>query len=163
MTRAAVSITDTNSIIDQIMQRQEMVARRAFELFQSHADEFSAELDYWFRAEQELFPQPDVRFRQADGRFEIDAALPGADPKKVDVKVTPEDVLITAEQATPKSETVTAVEAGSSSDGRVRYFRTIHLPEPIVPDGVKASYKQGILHVTAPIVKPQGRTVEVRT
>ncbi len=163
MTKASISITDTNSIIDDIMLRQEIVARRAFELFQSHANQFSADLDDWFRAERELFPQPNILLRQADGRFEIDAALPGADPKKVDVKVTAEDLLITAERARPKSENVTAAEAATTSDGMVQYFRAIHLPEPIDPDKVKAEYKEGILHLTAPIVKPQGRTVQVGT
>lgn len=163
MSKAAVSITNTDSIIDEIMRRQEMVARRAFDLFQSHAGEFRDDLADWFRAEEELFPQPSLRFRQADGRFEIEAALPGADPKKVDVKVTGEDLLITAERAKPKPEPVTAAEAAVAPNGAVQYFRAIHLPEPIDPDKVSAEYKEGMLHLTIPILKARPRTVEVRT
>lgn len=161
MAKAAISITNTGSIVDEIMRRQEMVARRAFDLFQSHADQFRDELDDWFRAEEELFPQPSLRFRQADGRFEIDAALPGADPGKVDVRVTSEDLLITAERAEPKPDP-SAAKAGAAPGGMVQYFRTIHLPEPIDPDKVKADYKEGTLHLTIPLLKPQMKSVEMR-
>jgi HSP20 family protein len=162
MAKAEVAVTNTDSIIDEIMRRQEMIARRAFELFKTHEDMFSADFDDWLQAERELFPQPSIELRKADGHFEIDAALPGVDPKKVDVKVTAEDVLITAEREPTKAEPMTAASAGMTSDGKVRYFRSIHLPEPIDPNNVKADYKQGLLHLSALIVKPEPRTIEVR-
>lgn len=161
MSKAEVSITSTHSIIDEIMRRQEMVARRAFELFKSHEDLFSADFEDWLQAERELFPQPSIELRKMDNHFEIDAALPGVDPKKIDIKVTAEDVLITGEREAPKAEPMTAEAAGKTSDGKVQYFRSIHLPEPIDPKSVKADYKQGLLHLTAPIVKSEPRTIEV--
>ncbi len=112
------------------MQRQDMIARRAFELFQDHMTSFNAELDDWLKAERELAMPPQIQFRREDGHFEIDAAMPGVDPKKLDVKVTSEDVLITAERETLKPEGKTAAEAGQTSDGTMRYFSAIHLPEP---------------------------------
>jgi HSP20 family protein len=161
MSKAEISITNTNSIIDEIMRRQEMIARRAFELFKNHEDMFSADFDDWLQAERELFPQPSIELRKMDNHFEIDAALPGVDPKKVDVKVTAEDVLITGEREVPRAGAMTAEAAGKTSDGKVQYFRSIHLPEPIDPNNVKADYRQGLLHLSAPIVKTEPRTIEV--
>ena len=163
MAKAEVSVTNSDSIIDEIMRRQDMVARRAFEIFMSHADAFSADFDDWLQAEQELFPQPSIEVRKVNNHFEIDAALPGVDPKKVDVKVTAEDVLISAEQEAPRAEPMTAEAAGKTSNGRAQYFQSIHLPEPIDPNNVKASYKHGRLHLSAPIVKSEPRTIEVRS
>ena len=162
MAKAEVSVTNTDSIIDEIMRRQEMIARRAFDLFKSHADMFSAEFEDWLQAERELFPQPSIDVRKANNHFEIDAALPGVDPKTVDVKVTAEDVLITAEREATKAEPMSAAAAGRASDGKVQYFRSIHLPEPIDPNHVRADYKHGRLHLSALIVKPEPRTIEVR-
>ena len=159
MAKAEVAVTDTNSIVDELMRRQEMIARRAYELFRNHADMFNADIDDWLQAERELFPQPSIELRKADGNFEIDAALPGVDPKKVEVKVTADDVLITAER---EGAPVTAAKAGVTPDGKVQYFRSIHLPEPIDPQSVKADFKQGLLHLTAPIVKSEPVRVEVR-
>lgn len=161
MAKAEVSVTDTNSIVDELMRRQDMIARRAFDLFQSHADMFNAELEDWLQAERELFPQPSIEVRRANNHFEIDASLPGVDPKKVDVKVTAEDVLITAEREATEAGPASAAEAGQTSDGKVQYFQSIHLPEPIDPNQVKADYRRGRLHLSALIVKPEAQAVEV--
>lgn len=163
MTKAEVSVTNTDSIVDEIMRRQEIIAQRAFEIFKSHAGVFSADFDDWLQAERELFPQPSIELRKMNNHFEIDAALPGVDPKKVDVKVTAEDVLITAEREAPREGPMTAAAAGKTPDGIVQYFQSIHLPEPIDPNNVKASYKHGRLHLSALIVKAEPRTIEVRT
>jgi HSP20 family protein len=166
MAQALVSVTNTNSILDELMSRQEAIAQRAYGLFCGHADRFAADLDDWLQAERELFPEPAIELRKADGHFDIEAALPGVDPKKVDVKVTAEDVLITAvreEREERKEEPETAAAAGRAPGGTRRYFRAIHLPEPIDPGQVKADYRQGLLHLTAPIVKAEARTIEVRT
>jgi len=162
MARAEVSVTNTDSIVDEIMRRQEIIAQRAFDLFKSHADGFTAEFDDWLQAEQELFPQPSIEVRKANNHFEIDAALPAADPKKVYVKVTAEDVLITAEREARRADPVTAAAARTTADGRGQYFRSIHLPELIDPNHVKADYRHGRLHLSALIVKPEPRTIEVR-
>jgi HSP20 family molecular chaperone IbpA len=163
MSKANVSITTTNSIIDDIMRRQDMIARRAFEIFQGHMENFTAQLDDWLMAEREVSAQPGIDLRREDGKFEIDATLPDIDPKKLEVKVTAEDVLITAEREAPKPETSkTASEAGVGSDGKVRYFSAIHLPEAIDPDGVQASFNKGTLHLTAKIAKVEPRNVEVK-
>lgn len=163
MAKAEVSVTNSGSIIDEIMRRQEMVAQRAFEIFKSHADAFSADFDDWLQAERELFPQPSIEVRKVNNHFEIDAALPGVDPRKVDVKVTAEDVLITAEREAPRAEMMTAEAAGRTPDGKAQYFQSIHLPEPIDPSHVRANYKHGRLHVSALIVKSEPRTIEVRS
>jgi HSP20 family molecular chaperone IbpA len=163
MAKADVSVTNTDSIVDEIMRRQEAIAQRAFEIFKGHADAFSADFDDWLQAERELFPQPSIELRKMNNHFEIDAALPGADPRKLDVKVTAEDVLITAEREGPRGQPMTAAAAANTSDGKVQYFQSIHLPELIDPNHVRASYKHGRLHLSAPIVKSEPRTVEVRT
>ena len=162
MTRAEISVTNTDSVIDEIMRRQDLIARRAFEIFTTHAGNLMSDFDDWLQAEKELFPQPSVEVRKLDNHFEIDAALPGVDPGKVDVKVTAEDVLIAAERQAPRTAP-SAEAAGKNPDGRAQYFRSIHLPEPIDPHTVKANYRHGRLHVSAPIVKPEPRTIEVHS
>jgi HSP20 family protein len=154
--KAEIAVTNTNSIVDEIMRSQDMIARRAFELFQSHMDSFNAELEDWLMAERELAMPPDVKLRSVDGRFEIDAELPGVDPKKLEVKVTPEDVLISAEREL-REKTKT-----SESAGTMRYFSTIHLPEPIDPEAVQAHFNKGRLHLTAKIVKAEPKKIDVR-
>jgi HSP20 family molecular chaperone IbpA len=161
--KAEIEVATPSTILEEVVRRQGMIARRAFELFQSHSDFMNSELDDWLTAERELSPQPEVTFRQADGCFEIDAALPGVDPKKVEVKVAGEDVLICGEREAGAADSPTAATAGRPPDGAVRYFACIHLPQSIQPKKVTANFKKGHLHLTAPIAKPRMTKVEVES
>ena len=161
MTKTEVAVRRTDSISDEIAQRHEKIRRRAYELFQSSGDGLAAEFDHWLKAERELSLPPSIQLRQADGKFEVEAALPGVDPKSVDVQATTEDVLITAE----RSDSAAKADASSKpadAMGSVKYFAAIHFPAPIDPTNVKANYRQGLLHLTAAIAKPQTTKVEVR-
>jgi HSP20 family protein len=105
----------------------------------------------WLSAERELIWKPAVEVRQQDGRLEILTALPGVDARNIDVQVTPDDVLI---KATVKHEHTT-------KDGDVHVcelergnaFRSIHLPSTIDANSAKAEYRDGMLRVTAAVVK----------
>src|SRR5690606_4928253 len=90
-----IQVKKHGSIQHTLNELHEMISRRAYELFEN-GGLFAGPLADWFRAERELISRPPIELRQKDGQFELDAALPGIDPKQLDVQVTPEDVLITA-------------------------------------------------------------------
>lgn len=159
MTNTVVPIRHADSIVDDITAREERIRQRAFELFQAHPDAMSAELDDWLAAEREVSQQPDIRLREVDGNFEIEAALPGVARRDLDVKVTGEDVLITAkrEPMPTLAEPLVPTEEISTE-----LFRAIHLPAPIDGEHVKAEFRKGLLRITAPIIRPVGpRPIEI--
>ncbi len=161
MTKAEITVRHADSIVEDIMQQHEMIRRRAFDLFQGHLDSPFTELDDWLNAERDVSVWPSIDLRQKEGMFEIDAALPGVDPKNLEVKVTNEDVLITAERIGKASK---GTETGETSkpDAALRMFGAVHLPAPIDPGKVKAEYRQGHLHLTAVMAKVEPpRKVEV--
>jgi HSP20 family protein len=88
--------------------------------------------------------------RETDGAFHLEAALPGVDPKDIDIEVTPEDIVLKAE-----------VQHHQEGKGTVHFcefhrgnlFRSIHLPRKINPDKVKAEFKNGMLRLTAEIAE----------
>ena len=157
MKKTELAVKKADSILDELSQHFQMIRQRAFELYQSRPDSMAGEWDNWFEAERAVSLEPPVELRRANGEFEIDAALPGVDPKDLKVQVTAEDVLITAEIAAERKLGET------QSESVTRLFRAVHLPMPINPDAVKADYRHGLLHLTAPIVEPATRTIEVRT
>lgn len=151
MAKADVALRKTDNLFDEIDQLQRQINERAYDLFCNRAGGYGGALNDWLRAERELIWTPSVEVRQKDGRFEIVAALPGVDVKDVNVRVTPEDVLIKTSvnhEHTSQDGTVHVCEFESG-----RAFRSIHLPEKIDPDSAKAQYRDGLLHVTAAVAK----------
>lgn len=156
-----IAVRQTHSILDEVAQIHEMIRRRAFEMFESRGDSSFGEMDDWLNAERELSLQPKLEMRRSDGRFEIEADLPGVDPRDLDVKVTGQDVLITAH----RHEAPQAGQAkgggrpegkdGGREDTFLKLFGAIHFPEVIDTKAVKAEYRKGHLRVTAPIAKPK--------
>lgn len=163
MTKTVVPVSHADSILEEIGAREEKIRQRAFELFQAHADALSAELDDWLTAEKQVSPQPDVLMREVDGKFEIEATLPGVERRNLEVKVTGEDVLITARrEAAPEGEAAATPTNGDRRPVSAELFRAIHLPVPIDGDHVTAEFRKGLLKVTAPIVRPEPpRAVEI--
>lgn len=159
-----IAVRRTHSILDEVAQLHEMIRRRAFEMFESRGDSFFGEMDDWLNAERELSLQPKLEMRRSDGRFEIEADLQGMDPKDLDVKVTGQDVLITAhrheapETGQPKGGGKPEVKDGGREESFLKVFGAIHFPEVIDTEAVKAEYRKGHLRVTLPIAKPKPAT-----
>ena len=153
-----VDVQKVDSLFDDLDRLQQAIRERAYDLFRSGTQWSDALLD-WLTAERELVRRPPVELRQEGNHFELVAALPGVDPSEVEVRVTSEDVLI-------KTNAVHEHAAGSTVHicelGRGKIFRTVHFPETIDPDSVKAEFKNGMLTVRAVVAKATAKKVNIK-
>jgi HSP20 family molecular chaperone IbpA len=160
MAKDEIGLKKSDSILDEITRLQGEISRRAYEFFNEHQGALPGPLADWFRAERELVWSPAIELRQQDGSFELEASIAGVEPKDLDVQVTPEDVLIKG-NVQHRHETKTGtVHVCEFQSGQL--FRSIHLPEPIDPDSVKAEYKNGLLRLTARIAKTVPTKVDIK-
>ena len=111
-------------------------------------------------AERELVWKPAVELRQKDGQFEVLAATPGVEAKDLDVQITPEDLLITADIHHEHTAEEGAVQLCEFKAGKL--FRSVHFPEKIDPESVKAEYRNGMLRLTAAVAKAAPTEVDVK-
>ena len=147
----SVAIRKISSIFDEMNEMQNRIMRRAYDLFEKNGRLFGRDLDDWLQAERELFWKPAMDLREADGEFVLEVAVPGVDPKDIDIEVTPEDIVLKADiqhEHEEKKGTVHICEFQSE-----RMFRSIHLPKKINPGKVKAEIKNGLLKLNAEIVE----------
>jgi HSP20 family protein len=159
MARGDIEIRRTDSIRTEFDRLHQAISQRAYELFR-HRDSWSgAPLMDWLSAEHELVWQPPVELRQKDGQLELLAAVAGVEPKDLDVQVTSEDVLIKADVDHQHTAESGAVHLCEFNRGKV--FRSIHLPEQIDPETVKAEYRNGMLRLTASIATPVAKKIAV--
>ncbi|GAS93612.1 heat shock protein Hsp20 [Mycolicibacterium canariasense] len=85
----------------------------------------------------------------ADGKYELQAELPGVDPDK-DVEITVRGGVLTikAERSEKKESN------GRSEFSYGSFTRSVTLPAGAEEDGIKASYDKGILSVSVPLTEP---------
>jgi HSP20 family molecular chaperone IbpA len=158
--REAVELTTRDSILDELDQLHADVRRRAYELFRTHEQLWIGALEDWLRAERELVWRPAVELRQRENEFELVAAVAGVEPKDLDIQVTSRDILIKAKGEHQHRPETSAVHLCEFNRGKL--FRSIHLPDRIDPDSVKAEYRHGLLRLTARIAKAEPTRIDVQ-
>jgi Protein of unknown function (DUF2934) len=79
LTKGPVSVRKsvTGDLSDQIQQTYDLIARRAFEIFDNNGRWFGHELDDWFRAESELLCPLHAELAESDDNLSIRAEVPG--------------------------------------------------------------------------------------
>jgi HSP20 family protein len=98
----------------------------------------------------ELFP---VELSETESSVVLKAELPGMKPENFDMSVTEDSLTLKGES---REERVEESDRYQRVEQRSRSFsRTVALPCRIVPDDVKATYKDGILRIVLPKCKPK--------
>jgi len=147
----SVPIRKTSSVFDQIKEMQDRIMRRAYEIFEHSGGAPGRDFENWAQAEHEMVWRPALELSERDGVFQLEAAISGVEAKDIDIEVTPEDIMFTAQVRHEHRENKGTVHYCEFETGRM--FRSIRLPKKINPDKVKAEFKNGLLRLTAEIAE----------
>ena len=154
-------VKKTESIFDELDNMRDRIMKRAFEIFNENGHVLGRDLGDWFQAERELVWKPAIELEEKDNEIRLRMATPGVDPKDIDIEVTPEYVLVKAENHREHKEDKGQVHICELTSGNM--FRSVHLPKKIDPDKVKAEFKNGMLSLTAEIAKEaQARKIDLK-
>ncbi len=157
---AHVLMTQKASIVDQLEQLHQRIARRAYDLFRGRGG-WGDPFGDWMSAEQELVWKPAVELREEDGTFAVSAALPGIDAKDITIDITPQDVVIKAATEHRHTQDKGQVHHCEFTAGQV--FRSLPFPKAVDTTRAKAEYQNGMLNITVPIApEARARRVEVK-
>lgn len=80
--------------------------------------------------------------------FVVEVELPGVDEKDVEVKLTGDELTITAERKHDKETKAGDYHRVESHFGR--FSRTLRLPESLNTEAIDARFKRGVLTLTVP-------------
>ncbi len=145
---ANVRTIQKDSLVDQLEQLHQRIARRAYDLFRGR-DGWGDAFGDWLSAEAELVSKPAVELRERDGPFTVVAALPGVEAKDITVDITPQDVVIKAATEHKHIEDEGQVHCCEFTAGQV--FRSLRFPRAVDAAKAKADYQNGLLNITVPI------------
>ena len=160
MAKQSITLRRTDSLTDDLDRLHGLIQRRAYEIFQSRDGRTGSDLDDWLLAEQELVLRPAIELRQRDGHIELDAIVTSGDPTDLDVRVGPQDILISSRTDSRRE----IREAGVHVDeiGAHTLFGSVHLPIRIDPTTVEAEWRDGLLHLTAALAEQAATGAETQ-
>ena len=158
---ANLPIKKTESIFDELKNMQGRITRRAYDIFESNGRAIGRDLEHWLDAERQLVWKPTIELSEKDGTFHVSVAIPGVDPKDLDIEVAPDYLLVKAEVHHEHTSDKGQVHTCEFETGHL--FRSIRFPKKVDPSKVKAEFKNGMLYLTAAVaVEAQLRKIEVK-
>ncbi len=127
----------------------------------------SSPFELFDRLEQQLSQQlhsaervPAAEVHESPEAYELVLELPGVDKAAIDVKATDRSLLVSAERRSRSPQGESSTEAPAKSEqargpllSEFRYgtwSRSFRFPQPIDRERLQASYRDGLLTVTAP-------------
>lgn len=114
-----------------------------FEELRQLADEFERRLSSWSRPGSSSSMKP-LESATDEDAWRVRVALPGFDPKNVDVSVSGRTLHVRAEQ--------------KDGDGVARFDEAVTLPGDVDVDSISARFRHGLLELTLPkseAIKPR--------
>jgi HSP20 family molecular chaperone IbpA len=134
------------TLLEQFDKLIDKVRRRAYEIFEERGSQHGADLEDWFRAEEELLFPAKFAVEQEPGSYNLRMTLPGFRGK--DLKVyTLGDCLIAKGDVTEKISD----EPDRSTEERRNVFYQWPLPAGADVNGIKAELKEEALTIKIPV------------
>ena len=149
----------TSEALDRMATFTELIASRAYAIFERRGWKHGNDLNDWFRAEEELFHSAHVHLFESDDVLALEAEVAGFRSEDLEVSVEARRVTITGKRASNGVTTRKVIYCDACAD---RIFRALPLPVEVDPKKATAVLKDGILQLALPKASV-ARTVEIRT
>jgi len=140
------------SVFDELREMEDRVLRGAYDVFEKNGRTHGHDLQDWLDAERELVRKPAIELREEDREFVVTIAVPGIDPKDLDIQVTAAHLLVKSDVRHEHNP-----DEGRNNNGHMcefqpgNLFRSVTFPRRIDPAKVKVQLTNGLLLLRAPI------------
>jgi HSP20 family protein len=136
------------------------IARRAYEIFESHGHMHGSDRKDWFLAESELLKPVKFHLAESGDRLTARAEVPGFDRREVKVSLEPRRLRISGIAEPPEDH------PSGKTDHSIRHeqlmFRVIDLPCEVDLSKARATLTDGTLEVVMPKAAPV-KTIRVES
>ena len=138
-------LVDSEKITRHEHEVRGLIARRAYELFESRGGVSGNETEDWLRAEAELLQPLKVELAESNDAFAVRTPVPGFKAEELMVAVEPRRLTIGGKRET------TTKDAGKGRTTEARHlFHVLHLREEIDPSRVTAGLRGDMLELALP-------------
>ena len=153
---ASSIVLDIERVVDRQKALDDVIARRAYEVFENFGRENGHSLDHWLRAESEILGAVPLEISEAEHELIVRAEVPGFSADDLAVAVEPCRLLISGRKD------VTVQEEAGETDRAARrgdqFFCAVDLPAEIDSARVEAWLDVGVLRVVLPTMSTEAET-----
>ena len=146
---------DNRNLLTEFDRICDLIARRAFELFENNGRWHGHDLEDWVRAEAEIVHPLPLELKESDSHLEVRAEVPGFVAKDLEISLEPRRLKISGKRETKGEEKSSkTIRSELRSD---QILRVIALPADVDATKASATLKDGILSINlvkAAHVKP---------
>jgi HSP20 family molecular chaperone IbpA len=151
---AAVAIVPAQVLTDRMSEIRDMIASRAYELYEARGGSHGRDIEDWTQAEHEIMHLCRHDIRESDDAVILHAQIPGSQADQLEVSIEPRRLMVNG--------TISLDARRIPAEPRKqRIFRLHELPAEVNPLSATAVLKNHTLIVTMPKViadKPRTQT-----
>jgi HSP20 family molecular chaperone IbpA len=130
-------------VLDRMNETSELIAQRAYEIYQSRGGGHGFHEEDWFQAEQEILPKLEPDYEVTENEVRVTAQVPGFDASDLEVVVGHKRAVVCG---------VHRASGQRGADGRTikKVMGIFELPFAINPAASRAMLRSGRLEVMLP-------------
>jgi HSP20 family protein len=144
-------------LLEQFDRVYDLIAQRAFELFESNGQWRGRELDDWLRAEAELLHPVHMELSESDSELTLRAEVPGFSARDIQIKVEPRRLSVAGSREAKEEKNGRRLRSEWCAN---QILRIVDLPADVETTKVSATLKDGILTIDLPKA-PHAKAVRV--
>jgi HSP20 family molecular chaperone IbpA len=135
----------SEEIFNQFSELYELIARRAFEIFEGRGGSPGHDTEDWFRAESELLHPVLLNVAESNDEYIVRAEVPGFCSEDIEISVEPRRLVISGRRDTREQEKNGQLIRSEWRASRI--LRALDLPSDVDTSEVRTTLKDGILTV----------------
>jgi HSP20 family protein len=144
-----LNLTSAREFSEHVQDVINLIARRAFEIFEGRGRAHGNDWEDWFLAESELLKPVKFRISESSEQFTARAEVPGIKRQKIKVNVEPRRLSISG-NAEPREDRPSGKHIHSLKHTQPMFLRVIDLPTEVDLSKAKATFNDGTLEVMMP-------------
>lgn len=135
----------TTGLSAEAQEMFDMIARRAYEIFESKGRTAGRDMEHWLAAEAELFDRTPINCKESHDGLTVRADVRGFTPKEIEVDLEPKRVTIIGRHQSQSNRGSTM--AHTSESRSTRLLRSMQLPVEVDTRHATARIERGVLEL----------------
>jgi len=154
-----LKLVPDDPFIELAREINDLIARRAYELFEFGGSAHGHDREDWLRAESEILFNAPADIRETETAVTIQVDVPGFSENDLEVRIAPRRLYITGQRPEASEQREGKTVYSERRSGRI--FGVLDLPSQIDPDLTEATLADGVLEITLLKAAEMGKKVPV--
>lgn len=143
-----VKVSDINDVPGRAKEIHELIARRAYDIYQGRGHVDGHDKEDWLQAESEVVAPLFVGFMELNGDLGVDVGITPSELPGLQVRIEPFRLIVSGK--TKKLQGSAPQTCPDEKPKPVEIFEVVNFPVQVEPSGARATFANGLLELRIP-------------